>query len=151
MKLTAQEVMNPNPIVVSPDLSVEDLARILLEHNVDGVCVVENDKLVGVVTTMDLVFQEKNVHIPTFITIMDAVIPLESNQRMREEMEKMAGTWVRDVMTTKSLTVNLDTPLSDAATLMVEKHISIVPVMDQQKLVGVITKQDILRQVFGLL
>ncbi len=147
---TAQELMNEHPIVVSPEMSVQALAALLLEQQADGACVIEDDKLVGVVTTMDLVFQEKNVHIPTFVALMDAVIPLESNKRTREDIEKIAGTWVRDIMSDDPITVGPDSTVSDAATLMVERHLTMLPVVKEGQLLGVITKHAILKAAFNL-
>lgn len=146
-RMQAREIMI-EPLTVVPTRSVGELARLLLREGSDGACVVENGRLVGVVTTMDLVFQEKQVHIPTILTFMDFAIPLEPPQRLREELDKMAGIMVADIMTRNPHFVTPETSMSEVASLMVDKHVTIVPVVEGSTLVGMITKQALLRAAF---
>jgi CBS domain-containing protein len=136
------------PLVVAPDQSVRDLVELLLREHADGACVVEDGQLVGVVTTMDLVFQEKQVHLPSFLAVMDFMIPLEPAARLRHELDKITATRVRDMMSARPLSVGTDTPIAEVATLMVDKHITVVPVVEDGRVVGMITKPALLRAVF---
>ena len=135
------------PLTVEPSTSLRSLAELLLERHSDGACVVEDGALVGVVTSMDLVFQEKQVHLPSILSFMDFAIPLESPAKFRAEMDKIAGTSVGEIMSPKVITVGPDTPVSKVATEMVEKHLSLVPVVDGAKLLGVVTKPALLRRL----
>ena len=132
-------------LIVVPDRSVRDLAKLLLDENSDGACVVEDGRLVGVVTTMDLVFQEKKVHLPSILSFMDFAIPLEPPDRLRQELEKIAGTRVREIMSTDLVTVGPDATMSEVASLMVDKHLTLVPVVESERVLGVINKQSLLR------
>ena len=132
-------------LIVVPDRSVRDLAKLLLDENSDGACVVEHGRLVGVVTTMDLVFQEKKVHLPSILSFMDFAIPLEPPDRLRQELEKIAGTRVREIMSTDLVTVGPDATMSEVASLMVDKHLTLVPVVEGERVLGVINKQSLLR------
>lgn len=114
----------------------------------DGACVVEDGLLVGVVTEMDLVFQEKQIHLPSFITLMDLVIPL-GGAKAQAELEKVTGSTVGEIMTSPAKTVAWDAPLDRVATLMVEGHYTIVPVMKGTHLQGVITKPALIRGAYG--
>jgi CBS domain-containing protein len=136
-------------LTVAPDCSVSDLARLLLERGFDGACVVENDVLVGVVTTMDLVFQEKQVHLPTILSFMDFAIPLEPPSRLQAELDKIAGTTAGDIMTREPLVVDPDRLVSEVARSMVDQHVTIVPVVEYDTLIGMITKPALLRAVLG--
>ncbi|MCB9758541.1 MAG: CBS domain-containing protein [Alphaproteobacteria bacterium] len=144
----AIDIMNREPLLVSPDLSVGDLARKLLEADVDGACVVKDGKLVGVVTSMDLVFQDKQVHLPTMIAFIDALIPIGAG-RTKTELEKITASTVREIMTTDVKKVPFDAPLDEIATLMVEHHITLVPVVRDGRVLGTITKKDVLRAHYG--
>ncbi|MCI5145778.1 MAG: CBS domain-containing protein, partial [Candidatus Electrothrix sp. AR3] len=105
-------------------------------------------KVVGVVTESDLIFQNKKVHIPTAVAILDAFFFLENPEKMEEEMKKMSGTKVEDIYTDDIVTVQRDTPLDEVATLMAEKKIHTLPVLDEkEELVGVIGKSDIIRMI----
>lgn len=144
----ARDVMDAAPKTVLPTLSVKELAAILLAERLDGVCVAEEGRLLGVVTSMDLIFQEQPVHLPSFFVFLDAVIPLESPSRVEHELAKLAGAQVKDIMVKHVVTVNPDHPLEAIAKQMVQRHISVIPVVDQGKLVGVITKPAMLRAAF---
>lgn len=146
-KITAREIMSSAPVTVAPDQTVSELARRLLAAGVEGACVVQDGLLIGVVTTMDLVFQEKNLHLPTVFTFMDAVIPL-GWKRAEHELSKMEGLTVAKIMTAKPVTVGPDAALAAVATLMVERHISMLPVVQAGQLLGVIDKRAVLRAAF---
>lgn len=144
---TAAEILDSSPLVVSPDMRVQQLAAQLLDRRAEGACVVSNGRLVGVVTAMDLVFKEKNLHLPTFFTFMEAVIPLGMH-RAEEEVEKMAGLTVGEIMTDKPIVVGPGDNLHTIATLMVEKQLSMVPVVEDGVLLGVVDKRAVLVAAF---
>ena len=145
--LTAQDLMTANVIAVTRDTEVRELAKILAENKIGGAPVLDGlGKVVGVVTESDLIFQNKKVHIPTAVAILDAFFFLERPEKMEQEMKKMAGTTVADIYTKDIVTVQEDTPLDEVATLMAEKKIHTLPVLNtQEELVGVIGKSDIIR------
>lgn len=144
--LTARNIMSNEVITVTEETTVKELARILSIHQISGVPVVDdNGKLVGVVTESDLIFQTKKVHIPTVITILDSVFYLENPDKMGDEMKKMAGAKVKDILTSGPVTVTEDTPLEEIATIMAEKNMHTLPVVNKDTLVGVIGKKDIIR------
>ncbi len=139
----AIELMNREPITVSPDLSVRRLARLLLDQNLDGVCVVEEGKLVGVVTTMDVIFQERKVALPSYVRLLNRLIPLEKSRQA--SLDKAVGGTVREIMSAEPIGVGFDSSIDEIAALMVDLHITIVPVLNEGSLVGVIYKRDVLR------
>lgn len=149
MAKTARDLMDPDGVTVSPTLAVEELARRFTEQHLDSACVLDGGKLLGVVTGMDLIFQNKRLHLPTFITILDAVIPLESNKRTESELRKMAGTTVADVMTRDVKSVRPQASVEDVASLMVDKHLSVVPVVDGATFLGAITRHSMVRAHLG--
>ena len=146
--LRAQDLMTENVIAVTKNTEVRELARILTENKISGVPVLdEAGKLAGVVTESDLIFQNKKVHIPTAVAILDAFFFLESPEKMEKEMKKMAGITVGEIYASDVISVQKDTPLDEIATLMAEKNIHTLPVVDQGNLVGVIGKRDIIRTI----
>lgn len=143
---SAKDIMTRAVITVAPAMPVERLASLLWEKRISGAPVVDDQgRLVGVVTESDLIDQTKKVHIPTAITILEAVIYLERGRKVEEELSKMAGSTVSDICTKDPATVGPDTPLDEIATIMAEKHLHTLPVMDNGKLVGVVGKADIIR------
>jgi CBS domain-containing protein len=146
----AIDIMDPSPCTVTPDVSVRDLAQRLLQRRDEGACVVQDGRLVGVVTTMDLIFQEQPVHLPSFLTFFDAVIPLERPSHTQHEVEKLLGLSVKDIMTTDLITLGAETRLDEIAARMVKKHTGYIPIVDGDRLLGVVTKPAVLRAAFGI-
>jgi CBS-domain-containing membrane protein len=146
--LTAKELMTTDVITVTRNTSVRELARLYTQHNISGAPVLDDHgKVIGVVTESDLIFQNKKLHLPTVVAILDAFIFLESPARTEKELKKMAGSTVGDIYAPKVISVQQDTPLDEVATLMAEKKVHTLPVFDGEKLVGVIGKSDIIRMI----
>ncbi|WP_448872132.1 CBS domain-containing protein [Desulfobulbus propionicus] len=146
--LKARDIMTCNVITVTPHTTARELATLLLDNKISGAPVVdEAGKVLGVVTESDLIFQNKKVHLPTAVAILDAFFFLESPTKMGEELKKMAGAKVGDICSQQLISVSPETELEELATLMAEKKIHTLPVMDNDRLVGVIGKSDIIRTI----
>ena len=144
--LKAQDIMTNNVITVTEDMPVKELAIILSKNKISGAPVVDNEgKLIGVVTESDLIDQTKKVHIPTVVSIFDSFLFLESPERLEKDLKKMAASTVKDISSEEIVNVNKDTRLDELATLMSEKKVHTLPVVEGDKLVGVIGKSDIIR------
>jgi len=107
--------------------------------------VVDGEKLVGIICQSDLIVQQKKIPIPSLFTFLDGFIPLKTSKHFEKEIQKIAGTTVDQVMTPHPVTIQTDTSIEDIASLMVDKNIHTLPVVDGGKLVGIVGKEDILR------
>lgn len=146
--LTAKDIMTREVITVRQDTPIKDLAEILWKNRISGVPVLdENNEVISVVTESDLIDQTKKVHIPTMISLLDSVIFLESSKKTEKEIRKMSGNTVGDICASELVTVTEDTGLDDIATIMSEKSLHTLPVTQDDKLVGVIGKSDIIRSI----
>ncbi|MCX7832190.1 MAG: CBS domain-containing protein [Actinobacteria bacterium] len=145
--MKVKDAMTTKLIVVHPDTPVKEIAEIMLKNRIGGVPVVDNEKLVGIVTEEDLIMKNVKLHFPTYIQLLDAVIYLESLKKYEEELRRAVGATAKDVMSKELITISPEASLEDAATLMVEKGISRLPVVENDKLVGIVTKRDILRHI----
>lgn len=142
----AKDIMTRAPLTVGPDAEVAQAARIMLDHRINGLPVVDDDgRLVGIITQSDLVSQQKRMPLPSVFTLLDGFIPLASTERLEREMEKIAALTVAQAMTENPVTVAPDTSLEELATLMVDRKYHTLPVVEGDRLVGVVGKEDILR------
>ena len=147
--LTARKIMTKDVVTVGLDTPVSALADILWENKISGVPVVdEAGKLLGVVTESDLIDQSKKVHIPTIMTILDSMIFLENPNKIDKELKKMTGSKVSDIYSTEVITVDLNTPMYELATIMANQKVHTLPVVEKGKLEGVIGKADIIRNLY---
>ncbi|WP_413863799.1 CBS domain-containing protein, partial [Desulfobacula sp.] len=133
-------------ICLSPDTEIPKAVEILLKNHINGVPVVnDNNELVGILCQSDLIFQQKTMPIPPIFTILDSIIPLSSSKKLEDTLKKISAATVAQAMIQDPITVSADTPLSEIASLMVEKHFHTLPVVDGKKLVGIIGKEDVLK------
>lgn len=146
--MKVSELMTRSVVTAREETSVADIARTLLLHNITGVPVVCDDgSVVGIVTEGDIVVQNANVHFPTFLQILDARIYLSSTRKFEEELRRALGTTANDIMTRDVFTVGPDDDISQAATLMTDKRVNPIPVVEHGRLVGIIARRDILRHI----
>lgn len=137
------DVMTSPVVTVTPDDSVEDAVRLMLGRGISGLPVLDAEgALVGVVTEGDLLHrvecgtERKRAHWLDFLL---------GTARAAADYVHDHGRKVAELMTRNVLTVAEDTPLSDVVGLMEERHIKRLPVLRDGRLVGVVSRSDLLR------
>lgn len=145
--LKAKDIMTSPVTTLTPGQEIMDAARILLERHINGAPVLDEDgMIVGVLTRDDLITQQKEIPLPSYFVVLDALIPIKSLGQVEREAEKIAATTVEHAMTADPVIVSPDTPLAEIAELMVDKKVHTIPVQDESgALVGVIGKEDVLK------
>ena len=144
--LKAKDIMCSSVITVKLDSSIADVAETFHNKGISGAPVVDDDgKLVGIITESDLIDQNKKLHIPTVVAIFDAVIYLESLRQFEKELKKMTGNKVKDLCSSDVITVDVDTPVNEIASIMADSHFHTIPVLDNSLLVGIVGKDDIVK------
>jgi CBS domain-containing protein len=144
--IKVEDVMTTDVVTLSPDTEITLAAKILLENRIKGVPVIDAEgKLVGILCQSDLVAQQKAFPVPSVFTLMDGLMPLTSIKRLEKEIEKIAAVTVADAMTPNPVTVGPETTIEEVASMMVDKNFHTLPVIDDDALVGIVGKEDILK------
>jgi CBS domain-containing protein len=144
--LKAKDIMTSDVISVSTSTTVEEFARILVERRISGAPVIDDQgSLIGIVTENDLIRKNKKFHIPTIVRLFDAYIMLESKSRIEQEIKEMAAVTVDDIYRKGVVTIGEDTPVDEIATIMSEKAVHLIPVVEGKKIKGIIGKIDIIK------
>lgn len=128
--------MTANPFVISPDQTIPDAHEIMQQAGVKRLPVVKKGKLVGVVSKEDISHAS-----PSKATTFS----------VGEITYLLAKTKISKVMTKNPVTISPDALLEEAATLMRDHDVGFLPVMDGDKLVGIITQSDILDSFIDIL
>ncbi len=140
--------MNRDVVSVRPDQDVESLLRLMREHELVGVPVTdEAGKVIGIVTESDLILRDEDaeVRLPHHIDLWGGVIFLESTKHYEEKLRRAFASTVADMMTPDPITVKVDAPVHDAGKLIAERRHNRLPVVDDEcKLLGVVTRVDVL-------
>jgi CBS domain-containing protein len=144
--LKAKDIMTQDVITVKLSSTIEELARLLVEHRISGAPVVDGkENLIGIVTENDLIRKNKRFHIPTIIRLFDAFIMLQSQSVIEEEIKSMAAATVGDIYSKQPVTVSEETPVDEIATIMSERKVHLIPVVDGKKIRGIIGKVDVIK------
>jgi CBS-domain-containing membrane protein len=137
------EIMSRAVTTVSPDETILHAARLMLQKGFSGMPVVDSaGSLIGIVTEGDFLRRSETETIrrrPRWLEFLIGVGPIAG------EYVRAAGHHVKDVMTSDVYTVEEDTELQEVVDLMERHHIKRVPVVHENKVVGIITRQNLLR------
>jgi CBS domain-containing protein len=144
--LYARDIMTTEVLTVTPETSISEMSKILENRKIGGVPVVDKGgRLVGVITQSDLVERARDLELPPAINILDFHFYLQIPSHLLQRVEKMLGTTVGDCMTRNPVTVAPDTPVSRIAAIMAKQKVHTLPVLAEEKLVGIIGKMDLVR------
>jgi CBS domain-containing protein len=147
MALTVGDIMDPEPVTVSPSDDVETVVRLLRRHELPGVPVVnEGGRCVGIVTEADLVIadEEGDLHLPHYIELFGGVVFLEPLRHFEERLRKAVGQTVGDIMTADPVTVGPDANVHEVGRIIARRGHNRLPVVEHGRLVGVVTRVDVL-------
>jgi len=146
--MKAADIMTGRVISVAPDASILECARLLLQHRISGLPVIDAaGNLVGIVSEGDFLrrveagTERKRPRWVEFIT---------GPGRLAGEYVHSHGRKVGDVMTREPLTITEDTPVDDVVRLMEEHRIKRLPVMRGAKVVGIVSRANLLRALAGV-
>lgn len=146
--MRAIDVMTTAVVTVSPDSTVQDLAKLISERGISGVPVVENGRLVGIVSEGDLLHRaETGTERRTARRRWRWFDPGIEEAR---DYIKAHGRTVRDIMTRDVISVDETTDLADVATLMETRRIKRVPVLRDGMLVGILSRANLVRAVAAI-
>jgi CBS domain-containing protein len=147
--MKASEVMTRDVLTVGPQTAVAEAIRLMLDNNVSGLPVLaDNGKVVGILTEGDLLRRSETGterHRPRWLEI------LMGPGRMAGEYIRTHGRRVEEIMTTDLISVAPDTPLDEVVSLMERRRIKRVPVLDDDALLGIVSRADLLRSLLQAL
>jgi CBS domain-containing protein len=144
--MKAKDIMTKDVITVRPEATIREIAAVLIEHSISGVPVIDpNGKLLGIVTEGDLLYKENNPRIPDFINILGAIIYYRGVERYNEDFKKLMAGKASEIMTAKTIVVSEEVEIDKVVGLMLEHDIKRIPVVKDDRVVGIISRADIIK------
>ena len=145
--LRAQDLMTTPVATTSPEATLGEVARFMIERNVSCLPVVAGDgSLVGIITHTDFTPRER--HLPfsaeRFYSVLGEWV---SKVSFEEEFHKLASKRVSEVMSHPVVTLGADSPLGLVAETMYRRNIHRLPLLQEGKLAGIITRHDLIKLV----
>ncbi|MDO7788491.1 CBS domain-containing protein [Desulforamulus aquiferis] len=144
--MTAKDIMKANVITVDKETTISEIAKILTENKISGVPVVDGEgRIAGIVSEGDLLHKEISPRIPRFVELLGGVIYYSGLDQYKADIKKLAAIRAAEIMTEKVITVSKDTDIQTIASLMVKHNIKRIPVTEDHKIVGIVSRADIVK------
>ncbi|MDI9394782.1 MAG: CBS domain-containing protein [Euryarchaeota archaeon] len=149
--MKVKDVMNPDVIFCKPDDTVREAAKILKESNISGAPVLDDGQLVGIISEADLlellVLPEKgNLWLPSPFEVIEVPIrELLSWEETKKMLSDVGSEKVEKMMTKNVQTISSEASVEEASELMVRRRINRLPVMENDHVVGIVTRGDIIK------
>lgn len=135
------EVMTRDVITVTVDTPIHKAARLMVDHGVSGLPVVDElDRLIGIVTEADLIVRQRPGERISWWRAF-----FEDPERLARDYQKRAGTTVGEVMTREVISVSPDGSLETAAFLLDHHRVRRLPVAVDGDLVGIVSRADVIK------
>ncbi|MBI2453080.1 CBS domain-containing protein [Candidatus Peregrinibacteria bacterium] len=144
--LLAKNIMTKPVISFTEKETIENVIKILSKTHITGAPVVnKKNHVIGMVTEKDIALTALSPHIPKTVSILGGIIMLENPGHFNSELKKICASKVKDIMRTPCESIEDDTTLQNIILLMSEKNLNRLPVTKKKKLVGIITRTNILQ------
>jgi CBS domain-containing protein len=154
--MLVRDVMNVKPITVQAKDSVTVAAKRMKENKISGMPVLDGDHLVGVISESDLLRllsvedEDGQLWLPSPLEILEVPIrDILRLDKLQRGAENIAKTTVREVMSKNIRSVDPEDSVEDAARIMTAHRINRLPVLENDHLVGIVTRGDIISGLSG--
>ena len=147
MPLSVADIMDPDPVTVTAEDTVESVLRVLRDNELPGVPVVNSGgRCIGIITEADLVLagETEDLHLPHYFELFGGFVFLEPLSHFEDRLRKATAALARDLMTEDPVTIEPHEPVADAARLISRSKHNRLPVVEHGRLVGVVTRVDVL-------
>jgi len=137
--MKVSDVMTENVFTVTAEMPLKVVATRMLEYGISGMPVVDEDRVLGVISETDILFKERTA--PDRKGLVDWLVHYAEDPPLAKLEARTAG----ESMTTPAVTVASGRSIADAAALMLDLRIDRLPVVDSGRLVGIISRADLVR------
>jgi CBS domain-containing protein len=147
MAQTVADIMETDVPKVETSDSVERVLEVLREHELPGVPVVNSgDRCVGIITEEDLILSGENedLHLPHYFQLFGGFVFIERFSHFEERLRKAVASTAGDLMTEDPITIEPGASVDEAARLIAGKKHNRLPVVEHGRMVGVVTRLDVL-------
>lgn len=144
----AKDIMTKDVVTIGENLSVKEAVEILLDNGIGGAPVInEAGRMVGIISEGDLIMADVKLEFPSYIHLLDGLIYLGGLKKFEDNLKKAIGAKVKDVMTENIITADASDSVKEVATKMVNEDVARLPILEDGRLVGIITKADIMKDI----
>ncbi|MFQ6057187.1 MAG: CBS domain-containing protein [Methanosarcinales archaeon] len=145
-----RDFMNPHVIYFKPEDSIFKVAKVFSKNNISGAPVVKRNKVIGIISECDIVKfmssklgKKSSVILPSLSLLVFSFI--KDHVNLKGELKRISKTKIKHFMTKKVVSISPEASLLEAASVMEKNDINRLPVIDNEKLVGIIARADLIK------
>ena len=148
-----KDVMTPNPVTVTVDATVNDVAGLLKKYRIGGLPVMDGERVSGIVTANDILSLAENFDQVDLLWLTSPLDAIEGSikeadfDKIRKALEEIGNTPVIDVMSQEVVMIEDEASVQDGAKMMHIEDIGRLPVIKDDRLAGIVTRRDIIRGI----
>lgn len=143
-----RDVINRNIQTITRETLVGEIVSIMKEKRLGKLPVLDGDKIVGVVTRDDILVKQGKSPVPPVIAFWEIMIALPNSKGFKEKMKKFISFKAEDIMEKDFYTADIDADLEGVVSEMLDKGYHYVLVLENKKLVGIVTKSDLINKCY---
>jgi CBS domain-containing protein len=154
MVVQVKNVMTPNPVTVRVTSTVSEAAGLLRKYHIGGLPVMDGDRVAGIVTETDILSLldvgdiSDDLWLPSPLEIIEVPVREFINwEKTKRALTDIGSLEVRRVMSSPVIAIDEDADITDAAAQMLHEGIARLPVLRDGRLVGIVTRADIVRGI----
>jgi len=149
-----KDIMTPDPVTVRVDSPIREAAGLLRKYHIGGLPVMDGDRVAGIVTETDIISLldtgslSSDLWLPSPLEVIEVPVREFINwERTKRALTDIGDREVRRVMSSPAVTIDEESDIADAASLMLRERIARLPVIRNGKLIGIVTRADIVRGI----
>ncbi len=154
MALKVREIMTPDPVTVQVDSPVSEAAGLLRKYHIGGLPVMDGERVAGIVTETDILSLldtgdlSNDLWLPSPLEVIEVPVREFINwEKTKRALADIGGMEVRRVMSSPVVAIDEDADITEAASQMLHEGIARLPVLRDGRLVGIVTRADIIRGI----
>jgi len=152
--MQVKEIMTSDPVTVSLHSPVRDAAALMKKYHIGGLPVMDKEKIAGVITESDIIELleigriSDDLWLPSPLEIIEVPVREFINwEKTKKALTHIGDTEVAKVMSFPPITVTEDIDIEEAAAIMLREKIARLPVLRDGRLVGIVTRADIVQGI----
>ena len=143
-----RDVINREVQTITRETLVGEIVSIMKEKRLGKLPVLDGDKIVGVVTRDDILVKQGKSPVPPVIAFWEIMIALPNSKGFKEKMKKFISFKAEDIMEKDFYTADIDADLEGVVSEMLDKGYNYALVLENEKLVGIVTKSDLINKCY---
>ncbi|MDO9574272.1 MAG: CBS domain-containing protein [Candidatus Contubernalis sp.] len=144
--MKARDIMYRNVITVDKEKTLKEAAVLMSNHGISGLPVVDSSgRIIGIITDSDILKYRQKINLPEYLRLLEFFMEEIDPESIEEDISAILHKQVKDVMTTRLITVTEEAFIGEILGKFAEHHISRIPVVKENKLLGIIAREDVIK------